>query len=178
MLVIGIDPGTAITGYGLVREIDDGNLCVVDYGVIQTPTNCSMPQRLLELHTRLKEILILHRPQSGAVEKLFFQRNVRTAISVGQGRGVALLALAEEGLEVAEYTPLEIKQAVTAYGKADKKQVQRMVQVLLGLSEVPRPDDAADALAVAICHAQCVKTNAFYATGIDNRMENSSGIVN
>jgi len=170
MLVIGIDPGTATTGFGLVRETDDGSLCVVDYGVILTPNNSSMTERLLELHNRLREILLLHRPQSGAVEKLFFQRNVRTAISVGQGRGIAMLALAEEGLQVSEYTPLEIKQAVTGYGKADKMQVQQMVKVLLGLPEIPRPDDAADALAVAICHAHSCRTNLLYAGAEEDGM--------
>ncbi len=153
MLVIGVDPGTATTGYGLIREDEAGNLTLVDFGVIQTPAKLPMPQRLLQLHRRLKEIALLHRPDSGAVEKLFFQRNVRTAISVGQGRGVALLALAEADVPIAEYTPLEIKQAVVGYGGADKNQVQQMVRALLNLDEIPRPDDAADALAVAICHA-------------------------
>jgi crossover junction endodeoxyribonuclease RuvC len=163
MLVIGIDPGTATTGYGLVRENVDGDLSVVDYGVIITPKSLSMPERLLELFHRLQEILLLHRPQSGAVEKLFFQRNVRTAISVGQGRGIALLALAEAGLPVAEYTPLEVKLAVAGYGNADKNQVQQMVRTLLGLQETPYPDDAADALAVAICHAHSVKIKTLYS---------------
>jgi len=157
MLVIGIDPGTAITGYGLVQDNPDGSLTSVDYGVIQTSQGLDMPQRLLELHRVLKEILLLHRPESGAVEKLFFQRNVRTALSVGQARGVALLALAEVDLPIAEYTPLEVKQAVAGYGGADKNQVQQMVRTLLGLDEVPRPDDAADALAVAICHLHSSK---------------------
>ncbi len=163
MLVIGIDPGTATTGYGLVKENEDGDLCIVDYGVILTSASLSMPERLLELFRRLQEILLLHRPQSGAVEKLFFQRNVRTAISVGQGRGIALLALAEAGLPVAEYTPLEVKLAVAGYGRADKTQIQQMVRILLGLPELPTPDDAADALAVAICHAHSMKVKALYS---------------
>jgi crossover junction endodeoxyribonuclease RuvC len=162
MLVIGIDPGTATTGYGLVRDNEDGSLLVVDYGVILTAPDLSMPQRLLELHRCLLKILLLHRPQSGAVEKLFFQRNVTTAISVGQARGVALLALAESDLPVAEYTPLEVKQAVAGYGGADKHQVQQMVQALLGLETIPHPDDAADALAVAICHLHTAKINDLY----------------
>jgi crossover junction endodeoxyribonuclease RuvC len=152
MVVIGIDPGTATTGYGLVRENEDGSLALVDYGVILTPAKMDMPERLLELHRQLTQILLLHRPYSGAVEKLFFQRNVRTALSVGQARGVALLSLAEQGLRIGEYTPLEVKQAVAGYGKADKNQVQHMVRALLSLNEIPTPDDAADALAVAICH--------------------------
>ena len=160
--MIGIDPGTATTGYGLVRENEDGSLLAVDYGVISTTPDLSMPQRLLELHRRLLEILLLHRPQSGAVEKLFFQRNVTTAISVGQARGVALLSLAESNLPVAEYTPLEVKQAVAGYGGADKNQVQQMVRALLGLETIPHPDDAADALAVAICHLHTAKVYDLY----------------
>jgi crossover junction endodeoxyribonuclease RuvC len=164
MLVIGIDPGTATTGYGLVRELQDGSLEVVDYGVVETPANLPMSQRLLALHQRLSEIILLHHPQGGAVEKLFFRRNVSTAITVGQGRGVALLALAEAGLPVGEYTPLEIKQAVVGYGGADKNQVQQMVRALLDLAEIPKPDDAADALAVAICHVHSFRIQSFYGT--------------
>ncbi len=162
MLVIGIDPGTATTGYGLVRSEDDGSLTVVDYGVILTPANAAMPERLMELHRRLTEILLLHRPDSGAVEKLFFARNVTNAISVGQARGVILLTLAENHTPIAEYTPMEIKQAVAGYGGAEKNQVQQMVQALLSLPELPRPDDAADALAVAICHAHSARMQSLY----------------
>ena len=152
MLVIGIDPGTATTGYGIVRQDETGDLEAVAYGVIVTPAKQPMPQRLRQLYRELKEIVLLHRPDSAAVEKLFFQKNVRTAISVGQGRGVAILALAEAEINISEYTPLEIKQAVSGYGGADKAQVQQMIRALLGLDDIPRPDDAADALAVAICH--------------------------
>jgi crossover junction endodeoxyribonuclease RuvC len=160
MLVIGIDPGTAITGYGLVREDQNGKLTAVDYGVIQTPAKMPMPQRLLRIHRELKEIVHLHRPDYGVVEKLFFQKNVRTAISVGQGRGVAILSLADSEIPITEYTPLEIKQAVAGYGGADKTQVQYMVKVLLELEEIPQPDDAADALAVAVCHIHQARFNA------------------
>ncbi len=153
MLVIGIDPGTATTGYGLVREMEDGSLSIVDYGVIVTPADMEMPLRLLELHRQLHDLILLHHPVTGAVEKLFFQKNVRTALSVGQARGVALLTMAEAGIEIGEYTPLEVKQAVAGYGGADKSQIQQMVRTLLNLPELPRPDDAADALAVAICHS-------------------------
>ena len=163
MLVIGIDPGTAITGYGLVRENQDGSLSAVDYGAVLTPADMPMPLRLLELYKKIKEILFLHHPESGAVEKLFFQRNVRTAISVGQGRGVALLALAESGIDVMEYTPLEVKQAVVGYGGADKGQVQAMVKAILSLDEIPTPDDAADALAIAICHLHSAKIKQLYS---------------
>jgi len=162
MLVIGIDPGTAITGYGLVRENQDGSLTAVDYGVITTAADWQMPVRLLELYQKIKKILLLHHPDSGAVEKLFFQRNVRTAISVGQGRGVILLALAEAGVDVMEYTPLEVKQAIAGYGGADKGQVQAMVRALLSLDEIPSPDDAADALAIAICHLHSAKIRQLY----------------
>lgn len=157
MLVIGIDPGTATTGYGLVWECEDGSLKVEDFGVIQTAAELPMPQRLLQLHQELQKILLLHQPAGGAVEKLFFQRNVRTALSVGQARGVALLALAEARISVAEYTPMEVKQAIAGYGGADKNQIQQMVKALLGLDGVPRPDDAADALAVAICHVHSAR---------------------
>jgi crossover junction endodeoxyribonuclease RuvC len=151
MLTIGIDPGTATTGYGLVQDQEDGSLSVVDYGVILTAPDTPMPDRLHELFKQIKQIILLHHPDNGAVEKLFFQRNVTTALSVGQARGVVLLAFAEAGLPVFEYTPLEVKQAVAGYGGADKNQVQQMVRALLGLREIPRPDDAADALAIAIC---------------------------
>ena len=162
MLVIGIDPGTATTGFGLVRENEDGSLQAVDYGVITTPANLPMPQRLLELHRQLSAIVLLHRPESGAVEKLFFQRNVTNAITVGQGRGVVLLTLAEAGMDIGEYTPMEVKQAIAGYGGADKNQVQQMVKALLGLVDIPRPDDAADALAVAICHLHSAKMRSLY----------------
>ncbi len=152
MLVLGIDPGTAITGYGLVREDNGGNLSAVEFGVIRTPSEDAMPQRLRQIYAQLQEIISLHQPDAGSVEKLFFQSNVKTAISVGQARGVTLLALAEKEIPIAEYNPMEIKQAVVGYGSADKHQVQHMIRALLNLEDIPKPDDAADALAVAICH--------------------------
>lgn len=151
MLVLGIDPGTATTGYGLVRETPD-SLEMVAYGVITTPAGTEMATRLQSLFHQLGDLLQQHQPDTAAVEKLFFQRNVRTAMSVGQARGVILLALAEAGLSVTEYAPNEIKQAITGYGGADKRQMQTMIQLMLALPEVPHPDDAADALAVAVCH--------------------------
>ena len=151
MLVVGIDPGTATTGFGLVRDTENG-LEMVDYGVITTPAGERPEQRLLHLAINLNELIMRHNPESGAVEKLFFQRNVTTAMSVGQARGVALLVLAKNSIPVGEYTPMEVKQAVTGYGAADKRQIQQMVKALLGMDDIPRPDDAADALAVAICH--------------------------
>lgn len=162
MLVIGLDPGTAITGYGIVRDDEEGALVAVDFGVIKTPSRLPMPERLLKLHRELAKIIDLHRPENGAVEKLFFQKNVKTAISVGQARGVALLALAETRIPISEYAPMEIKQAVAGYGGADKRQVQLMVKALLHLEELPRPDDAADALAVAICHLHSAQMQMIY----------------
>lgn len=160
MLVIGLDPGTATTGYGLVREEADGSLSVLDFGAITTAAKTPMPDRLHQLYRELKAILDRHQPDTAAVEKLFFQKNVTTAISVAQGRGAALVALAQAGLAVSEYTPMEIKQAIAGYGGADKHQVQGMVRALLELEEIPRPDDAADALAVAICHLHSRRARA------------------
>jgi crossover junction endodeoxyribonuclease RuvC len=160
MLVIGLDPGTATTGYGFVREGPDGALTGVAYGVIRTPARDAIADRLAQLYQELTEILRHHKPDTAAVEKLFFQKNVTTAISVAQGRGASLVALSQAGLEVAEYTPMEIKQAIAGYGGADKAQMQQMVRALLNLEEIPRPDDAADALAVAICHIHSRKSRA------------------
>ena len=151
-LVLGIDPGTATTGYGLVRDWEDGNLEMVQYGTIQTLPKIPAHHRLSSLFHQLNQLILLHRPDTCVVEKLFFQSNVKTAIAVGQARGVVLLAISESGLPYAEYTPNEIKQAVAGYGAAGKRQVQEMVRVLLRLTEIPKPDDAADALAIAICH--------------------------
>ena len=159
MLVLGIDPGTATTGYGLVRDVDDGP-SLLTYGVILTPAGAPMPQRLLTIYRELKQLIAHHRPDTAAVEKLFFQRNVSTAMTVGQARGVALLALAEAGISIGEYNPRDVKQAVAGYGGADKPQMQGMVRAILKLAEIPRPDDAADALAVAICHLHSARINA------------------
>ena len=150
--VIGIDPGTAITGYGIIREEHSGDLVWVTHGAITTPSSWNEPERLLHLYQSLLSIIQEAKPDCCAVEQLFFQKNVKTAIKVGQGRGAALIAAAEIGLTVGEYSPLEIKQSVVGYGKADKNQVQQMVKLLLNLDEIPQPDDAADALAVGICH--------------------------
>lgn len=152
MLTLGIDPGTATTGYGLLRELPDGSFQVVDFGIISTPKTDSDSERLAQLYRTLNEILTLHHPDSAAVEKLFFQKNISTAIAVGQARGVVMLALAQAGIPIGEYTPNEVKLSVTGYGSADKRQVQEMVKVLLSLDQIPKPDDAADALAIAITH--------------------------
>jgi crossover junction endodeoxyribonuclease RuvC len=159
VLVLGIDPGTAITGYGLVRE-DEAGLTLVDYGVITTAAGQPLPERLQAIYQGLAEVAREHQPQQAAVEELFFSRNVRTALSVGHARGVTLLALADAGLAIHEYKPLEIKQAITGYGGAGKQQVQEMVRLLLNLDAVPQPDDAADAVAVAVCHIHSARMAA------------------
>jgi crossover junction endodeoxyribonuclease RuvC len=162
MLVLGIDPGTAITGWGLVSR--EGNeLALVDYGTVRTSGDASLPQRLQVLYRDLGQIISSHQPSAVAVEKLFFNKNVRTAMTVGQARGVVLLAVAEAGLPVHEYTPLEVKQSVCGYGRASKEQIQKLVQMLLGLDSVPQPDDAADAIAIAICHIHSSRLHAMLA---------------
>lgn len=152
MLVLGLDPGIARTGYGLVRRVGS-RLSALGYGTVATPADLPLTERLLCIHRALRRLVEEYRPEAVAVEELFFCRNARTAMAVGHARGVALLVAAEAGLAVAEYTPLQVKQAVVGYGRAEKRQVQEMVRVLLALPCLPRPDDAADALAVAICHA-------------------------
>ncbi|MBA2598177.1 MAG: crossover junction endodeoxyribonuclease RuvC [Chloroflexota bacterium] len=152
MIAIGFDPGTARLGYGVIESEPDPR--AIDFGVIVTDAALPMAQRLLVIHEAVGTLIDRFRPTSVAVELLFFARNVTTAMTVGQARGVILLTAAERGIPVSEYTPSEVKQAVVGYGKADKRQIQEMVRIMLGLSTAPQPDDAADALAVAICHVQ------------------------
>jgi len=163
MLSLGIDPGTASLGYGLVREHDDGSLTCVHYDVIRTRSDTPMPQRLKQIHDELVVIVERYQPDRAAVEELFFARNVTTAITVAQARGVVLLALQNAGLPIAEYKPNAIKQSITGYGGADKTQMQEMVRLLLTLDNRPRPDDAADALAVAIADLQHYRLASFNA---------------
>ena len=151
-LALGIDPGTATTGYGLVRLSRDGELVAVSFGIISTPKDATPPARLEMLYKELRSLLKKYKPDTAAVEKLFFSRNVTTAIAVGQARGVVMLSLQQAGIEPFEYTPKEVKQAVAGYGNAEKRQVQEMVRALLQLDSIPKPDDAADALAIAITH--------------------------
>ena len=151
-LALGIDPGTATTGYGLVRIDPDGSLIAVNYGVILTPKEATASERLVMLYDQLQDIIRQHQPEIAAVEKLFFSRNVTTALAVGQARGVVMLCLEQSGIQAFEYTPNEVKQAVAGYGGAPKKQMQEMVKALLALDSIPKPDDAADALAIAITH--------------------------
>lgn len=150
MLSLGIDPGTATLGYGLVREHYDGSLEAVHFGVIRTQAKAPMPERLQIIHHKLKSLIDQYQPDRAGVEELFFARNVTTAITVAQARGVILFTLQNAQLPIAEYKPNIIKQAVSGYGGADKPQMQEMMRLLLGLEAIPRPDDAADALAVAI----------------------------
>ena len=183
MLVMGLDPGLAITGYGLVRESQSdapsdgpcglgspadafdprcavsaadqdhpGDLSLVEYGTVTTPAGQPVPERLLAIDNQLRALIARHQPDVVAVEEMFFGRNVTTALIVGQARGVAILAAARAGLPIREYKPVAVKQAITGYGKAPKAQVQEMVRLLLNLQHVPWPDDAADAVAIAICH--------------------------
>jgi crossover junction endodeoxyribonuclease RuvC len=149
---MGIDPGFALTGYGIIKYIGN-RFSVLGYGVVETKAGTQFPQRLSILYSELGELIQKYKPEAVAVEELFFNKNIKTAIKASHGRGVALLAAENSGAEVFEYTPLQVKQAVAGYGRAAKNQVQQMVKVLLNLDEIPKPDDAADALAAAICHA-------------------------
>jgi crossover junction endodeoxyribonuclease RuvC len=156
MRILGIDPGTGILGFGVIDWVR-GKAQLVDAGVIRTPVNEDDAVRLLTIYQELTEIIKQTNPTEMSVERLFFAQNVTTAMTVSQARGVVLLCGMQAGLRVAEYTPLQIKQAVTGYGRADKKQIQEMVRVILQLKETPKPDDCADALAAAITHAQSVR---------------------
>lgn len=152
MRIIGIDPGTGILGFGVI-DVVRGKSILVDAGVIRTPVKEDDAVRLHTIYDELSDIIAQTKPDMMSVEKLFFARNVTTAMTVSQARGVVLLCAKQAGMDIHEYTPMQIKQAITGYGKADKKQMQEMVKIILGLSEVPKPDDAADALAAALTHA-------------------------
>lgn len=153
MRILGIDPGVATIGFGLI-EASRAKNTLVRYGVITTPAGLPLSDRLLQIHRDMNELLDLLKPDEVAVEELFFSKNITTGISVAHGRGVILLSVAEQDIPVYEYTPMQVKQAVAGYGKAEKKQVMLMTQRLLHLEQIPRPDDAADALALAICHSR------------------------
>lgn len=153
MRILGIDPGTGILGFGVIDVDKQGKSSLVDGGVIRTPVKQADSERLKTVYDELTEIIKANKPEIMSVEKLFFSQNVTTAMSVSQARGVVLLCGVQNGLALFEYTPQQIKQAITGYGRADKKQVQEMVRVVLKLQEVPKPDDCADALAAAICHS-------------------------
>ena len=162
MRILGLDPGTATTGYGIVDVAEGGEFTAVTYGVIKTPAKMAMPHRLQIIHQELQQLLAEYKQDTAGIEEVFFGRNVTTAITVGQARGVLLLTLANAGLPIGEYSPPKIKDAVTGFGKADKAQVQLMVRNLLNLEETPRPDDAADGLAVAITHYHYQRFESLY----------------
>lgn len=157
MRILGIDPGTGILGFGIIDIDSRGKAALVDGGVIRTPAHQPDSERLVTIYDELHEIITELKPTVMSVEKLFFARNVTTAMSVAQARGVVLLCGKQHGMELYEFTPLQIKMAVTGYGKADKKQIQEMVRVILNLESVPKPDDCADAIAAALTCAQTVR---------------------
>lgn len=151
MIVLGIDPGIAIVGYGII-EVKGNHFKAIDYGAITTDSSIIFPERLKMVYDKLTDIINLYKPDDFAIEELFYNKNAKTVIKVGQARGVEVLAGINAGIPIYEYTPLQIKQAVVGYGRAEKHQVQEMVKLLLNLKEIPKPDDVADALAVALCH--------------------------
>lgn len=158
-IILGIDPGFAITGYGVIKLINKNDFEMIDYGCITTDRNYKFSERLEILHNELEIIIKRYEPSLIAVEELFFCKNVKTALMVGHARGVILLAAIRNKIPLAELTPLQVKQGITGYGKADKRQIQKMVQIILSLKEIPRPDDAADALAIAITAVNSIKNN-------------------
>jgi crossover junction endodeoxyribonuclease RuvC len=168
MIILGIDPGTAMLGYGVV-ERTGSRLRAIDYGVFSTPSDMPLPRRLAVLHASLSDVIALHRPDLVGIERVYFTRNAQTAFAVGQARGVCLLAAAQNGLEVREATPNEVKVAAAGHGGAEKEQVQRMVQAILALPDLPEPDDAADALAIAICVANRERTASRVPAGTLDR---------
>lgn len=152
MRILGIDPGYAIVGFGFIDK-NGSRLTPVQYGSIQTEAHTDPGQRLKDIYESVVHLIDKYQPEALAIEKLFFNRNVTTALTVAEARGVTILAAVQKGLPVAEYTPMQVKQAIVGYGKAEKKQVQEMTRMFLNLAQVPKPDDVADALAIAICHA-------------------------
>lgn len=156
MRILGIDPGTAICGFSIL-DYKGNKFNLIEYGVVRTPAHTDLEKRLLTIYKELKELIEKYKPEFLAVEDLFFNTNAKTALSVGHARGVILLLGAMMGLEVYSYTPLQVKQGVVGYGRAEKKQIQEMVKLILNMEKIPRPDDAADAIAVAICHGHSYK---------------------
>ena len=156
MRIIGIDPGTGILGFGVI-EVVKGKSKLIDAGVVRTPAHTPLDERLVDIYDSLTQIIAETKPDHMSIEKLFFAQNVTTAISVSHARGVAMLAGKQAGMTIYEYTPLQIKQGITGYGRATKKQIQEMVKVILNLKEIPKPDDCADAIAAALLHAQTMR---------------------
>ncbi|NLG33226.1 MAG: crossover junction endodeoxyribonuclease RuvC [Syntrophomonadaceae bacterium] len=164
MLVLGIDPGTARMGYGLVQYLD-GKIKLINYGLITTSSSMTVAERLLKINDQLQLLIEDNRPDAVAVEQLFYNKNAKTIITVAESRGVAIMTAARAKIEVAEYTPLQVKQAVVGFGNADKRQVQEMVKRILSMDQLPKPDDAADAIAIAICHLHSYKI-AYWQKGV------------
>lgn len=158
MRILGIDPGYAILGYGII-EMKGNHFTVCGHGAVTTDSTMEMPDRLKHLYSQIMDIIQEYQPDVASIEELFFNNNAKTALLVGQARGVVILACANSGLEISEYTPLQIKQSLVGYGRAEKNQVQAMVKAILNLKEIPKPDDTADALAAAVCHGHCASTN-------------------
>lgn len=163
MVIVGFDPGLATLGYGVISTDKRGKAEMVDYGIVSTPKDENLAVRLAMLEKGIKQIIDKFHPDEIAVEELFFAKNVKTGIAVAHARGVLLLTATKECGKLFEYTPLQIKQALTGYGRADKNQIQQMVKTMLRLKAIPRPDDAADALAVALCHAQTAKLGGLFS---------------
>lgn len=161
MIILGIDPGLAIIGYGIIHY-EGNSFKVIDYGAIRTPSTMSTPLRLKKIYDELNEIIVKYNPDAVAIEELFFNKNVKTAMLVAHARGIAVLSAVNSNKETYEYTPLQVKQGVVGYGRATKTQVQHMVKTILRLEKTPKPDDVADALAVAICHAHSGRFNQMF----------------
>lgn len=156
MIIFGIDPGLAISGYGIINYIGN-KFEVIDYGAVITESTEEFPKRLKKIYDKYTELFNLYKPEAVAIEELFYNKNVKTAIAIAEARGVHLLAAENYSIPLYEYTPLQIKQGIVGYGRAEKRQVQEMVKVILRLETIPKPDDVADGLAAAICHAHCLK---------------------
>lgn len=156
MIILGVDPGIAIVGYGVIECVGNHNK-PIEYGCIRTDPKYGFPERLKIIYDEITKIIDTYNPTDMAIEELFFNKNTKTALKVGQARGVMVLAGINSGLDIFEYTPLQIKQGIVGYGRAEKHQVQEMVKMFLNLKEIPKPDDAADALAIALCHTSCLK---------------------
>ena len=177
MIILGIDPGTATLGYGVVDKDRNGNCRAIDYGVVLTPKEETLPVRLAILEEGVNRVIDRFSPEEIAMEELFFSKNITTGIAVAHARGVTMLACVKKCGRLYEYTPMQIKQALTGYGRADKKQIQQVVTSLLRLKSVPRPDDAADALAIALCHAFTSRFGALFSVENSTRTKGKNAVT-
>ncbi len=177
MIILGIDPGIATMGYGVIEKLNSGQLIARDYGVVVTPKDETLPVRLAMLEEGVKKILDTFSPDEVAIEELFFTKNITTGIAVAEARGVTLLTCVKECGKLFEYTPMQIKQALTGYGRADKGQMQRVVTSILKLKSIPKPDDAADALAVALCHAHTARFGGLFSVQNTTRREGKNTVA-